>query len=172
MRLVSTLAAGALLLVACTPQTGAGSAPPSAGGAIQVTVSHTSAGDALAGPNGMTLYTYANDTADTSTCTGGCADAWPPLLGDGADVSPGEGVSGSFGTTTRDDGTKQVTHNGQPLYYYASDAAAGDAKGDGVGGVWSIAQVGEASASSGEQESESESETPAPSKTPYSAPGY
>jgi len=171
MRLVSTLAASALLLVACTPRTGAGSAPPSSGaGAIQVTVSHTGAGDALAGPNGMTLYIYANDTADTSTCNGGCADAWPPLLGDGADVNAGDGVSGTFGTTTRDDGTKQVTHNGQPLYYYASDAAPGDAKGDGVGGVWSIAPVGEASASS--DESESESETAAPSKTPYSAPGY
>lgn len=169
MRLVSTLAAGALLLVGCTPQTGAGSAAPSSGG-IEVTVSHTSAGDALAGPNGKTLYTYANDTDSTSSCNGGCADAWPPLLGDGADVDAGDGVSGTFGTTTRDDGTKQVTHNGQPLYYYASDAAAGDAKGEGAGGVWSIAQVGEASASSGEQGSESE--TAAPSKTPYSVPGY
>lgn len=166
MRLVSTLAAGALLLVACTPQTGAGSVPPSAG-AIEVTLAHTSAGDALAGPNGMTLYVYANDTDSVSNCNGGCADAWPPLLGDGTGVAPGDGVSGTFGTTTRDDGTKQVTHNGQPLYYYGSDAAPGDAKGDGVGGVWSIAQVGDASASSGEQ-----SETAAPSKTPYRAPGY
>jgi predicted lipoprotein with Yx(FWY)xxD motif len=175
MRLVSTLAAGALLLVACAPQTGAGSAPPS-GGAIEVTVSHTSAGDALAGPTGMTLYTYANDTDGTSSCTGGCADAWPPLLGEGADVDPGDGVSGTFGTTTRDDGTNQVTHNGQPLYYYAGDAAAGDAKGDGVGGVWSIAPVGEASATpegtSGEDESEHESETEQPSATPYRAPNY
>ena len=169
MRLVSTLAAGALLLVACTPQTGAGSAAPSSG-AIAVTLAHTSAGDALAGPNGKTLYTYANDTDSKSNCNGGCADAWPPLLGDGSAVEPGAGVSGTFGTTTRDDGSTQVTHNGQPLYYYASDAAAGDAKGEGVGGVWSVAQVGEASASSGEQASGSE--TAAPSKTPYSAPGY
>ncbi|HEY8771951.1 MAG TPA: hypothetical protein VIM66_02125, partial [Candidatus Limnocylindria bacterium] len=51
----------------------------------------------------------------------------------------------SFGTTTRDDGSKQVTHSGQPLYYFSGDQAAGDAKGDGVGGVWSIAPVGEAS---------------------------
>lgn len=169
MRLAITLAAGALLLVACTPRTGAGSAAPSAG-SIEVTVAHTSAGDALAGPNGMTLYVFANDTDGTSTCTGGCADAWPPLLGDGADVAAGDGVSGSFGTTTRDDGDKQVTHNGQPLYYYADDAAAGDAKGDGVGGVWSIAPVGDTAASPGEQGSESE--TPAPSKTPYTVPGY
>ena len=93
-------------------------------------------------------------------------------MGNGADVEPGDGVSGTLGTTTRDDGSKQVTHNGQPLYYYASDAAAGDAKGDGVGGVWSIAQVGEASASSAEQASASESEADKPSATPYRAPGY
>lgn len=169
MRLATTLAAAALLLVACTPRTGAGSAPPSAAG-IEITVSHTSAGDALAGPSGMTLYTFANDTDGTSTCNAGCADAWPPLLGDGADVVAGDGVSGTFGTTTRDDGNKQVTHNGQPLYYYASDAAAGDAKGDGVSGVWFIATVGDDAASPGEEGSQSQ--TAAPSKTPYTAPGY
>lgn len=175
MRLASAVAAGALLLAACTPQLGAGSAAPSSGG-IAVSVSHTSAGDALAGPNGMTLYTFANDTDGTSTCNGGCADAWPPLLGDGSAVIAGDGVSGSFGTTTRDDGSEQVTHNGQPLYYHASDAAAGDSKGDGVGGVWSIAPVDGASASpgssGGEHESESETETQQPSATPYRAPGY
>ena len=165
MRLATILATGALLLVACTPRTGAGSAAPSAG-SIEVTVAHTSAGDALAGPNGMTLYVFANDTDGTSTCNAGCADAWPPLLGDGADVVAGGGVSGEFGTTTRDDGSKQVTHNGQPLYYYADDTAAGDAKGDGVGGVWFIAPVGAAAASPGG------SQTAAPSKTPYSAPNY
>ena len=152
MRLASVTAAAALLLAACSAQPGAGSAPPSVGAsaapstsAIQVTVAHTSAGDALAGPNGMTLYVFKNDANGTSTCTGGCATMWPPLLGDGTQVVAGAGVSGSFGTTTRDDGSKQVTHSGQPLYYFSGDQAAGDAKGDGVGGVWSIAPVGEAS---------------------------
>ena len=78
MRLASTLAAGALVLVACTPQTGAGSAAPSTGG-IEVSVSHTSAGDTLAGPDGMTLYTFANDTDGSSTSSGGQASAQPPL---------------------------------------------------------------------------------------------
>ena len=35
-------------------------------------------GTVLAGPNGMTLYTYSGDSAGTSACTGGCAAAWPP----------------------------------------------------------------------------------------------
>ncbi|MEO8639810.1 MAG: hypothetical protein ABI458_07840 [Chloroflexota bacterium] len=152
MRLATIMAAGVLLLAACSPQTGAGSAEPSAGG-IGVTVSHTSAGDALAGADGMTLYIFKADTAGTSTCYDACAEKWPALLGDGADVNADAGISGQFGTTTRDDGSKQVTHGGQPLYYFADDAAAGDAKGEGFGGVWFIAPVDEASASPGDQSS-------------------
>jgi predicted lipoprotein with Yx(FWY)xxD motif len=160
MRLASIIAAGALLLAACTPQAGGGSAAPSSG-SIDVTVSHTSAGDALAGAGGMTLYVFKNDTDGSSTCTGDCAGTWPPFLGDGSQVNAGDGVSGAFGTTTRDDGSKQVTHGGQPLYNYSGDQAAGDSMGDGIGGVWSIAPVGESSGSQAEK----------PSATP-SGPNY
>jgi predicted lipoprotein with Yx(FWY)xxD motif len=169
MRLASVLAASVLLLAACAPQTGSGSVPPS-GTAIELTVSHTAAGDALAGADGKTLYTLSTDTSDTSTCTGNCATTWPPLLGDGSQVTPGDGVSGSFGTITRPGGEKQVTHDGKPLYYYSGDHAAGDSSGDGVGGVWSIATVGGASAS--QPSGGGGSGTPQPSATPYRAPGY
>ena len=152
MRLASIIAAGALLLAACTQQAGGGSGAPSSGG-IDVTVSHTSAGDALAGAGGMTLYVFKNDTDGSSTCTGDCAGTWPPFLGDGSQVNAGDGVSGAFGTTTRDDGSKQVTHGGQPLYYYSGDQTAGDSKGEGIGGVWSIAPVDESSASQAEKPS-------------------
>ena len=165
---MTLIIAGVLILAACRnagsgsvpPSTAANSAAPSsAGGALTLTIAHTSAGDAIAGPNGMTLYVFANDTNGSSTCSGGCATKWPPLVGDGSQVDPAAGISGEFGTTTRDDGTKQVTHNGQPLYYYSGDSAAGDAKGEGVGGVWHIAPVGAASASQGASAS-------------YGAPGY
>ena len=152
MRLASIMAAAALLLAACTQQAGGGSAAPSSGG-IDVTVSHTAAGDALAGAGGMTLYVFKNDTDGSSTCTGDCAGTWPPFLGDGSQVNAGDGVSGTFGTTTRDDGSMQVTHGGQPLYYYSGDQAAGDSKGDGIGGVWSIAPVEAVSASQAEKPS-------------------
>ncbi|MEX0626911.1 MAG: hypothetical protein WD402_10220 [Chloroflexota bacterium] len=166
MRLASSMAAGALLLAACTPQVGAGS--PSQAGGIEITVSTTSAGDALAGPDGMTLYIFTADTAGTSTCTGECAAAWPPLLGDGSDVNAGEGVTGEFGTTIRDDGSKQVTHGGQPLYYYGADQAAGDSEGEGIGGVWFIAPVDASSPSQPATGSDAEE----PSRTPYNPPDY
>lgn len=137
----SLLAAG-LVLAACT-NAGSGSPGASTGGAISLTVSKTAAGDALAGPNGMTLYILTKDTSDTSTCTTGqCATTWPALKGDGSAVQAASGIGGTWETATWPDGTKQVTHNGQPLYYYIGDSAKGDSKGQGSGGVWFIAPVG------------------------------
>jgi predicted lipoprotein with Yx(FWY)xxD motif len=85
----------------------------------------------------MTLYMFTKDTADTSTCYDKCATNWPPLTVDSADaVVPGVNLQGKFGTTTRTDGTIQVTYNGMPLYYWKDDKAIGDATGEGVGDVW------------------------------------
>ena len=39
-------------------------------------------------------------------------------------------------TITRDDGTKQVTFYGHPLYHFSGDAKAGDTNGQGSGSVW------------------------------------
>lgn len=84
---------------------------------------------------GVTLYSYANDTPDEpSTCTEGCAAAWPALVGP---ASPGEGADEALiGSVTNEDGTEQATYNGWPLYYYAEDSAPGDTNGQGVGDVW------------------------------------
>jgi len=93
-------------------------------------------GKILVGNNGMTLYMYTKDTADTSTCTGGCAKAWPPLLTSGS-PKLGDGVDASLvGNAALADGTKIVTYNHMPLYYWAKDTKPGDITGLGVGGVW------------------------------------
>ncbi len=90
---------------------------------------------------GNTLYIFDSDEAGVSNCSGGCVDIWPPRIVDG-EPTAGDGVSGTLATITRDDGTTQVTHNEQPLYYYANDEAPGDRSGDGVGGVWHIVEAG------------------------------
>jgi predicted lipoprotein with Yx(FWY)xxD motif len=65
---------------------------------------------------------------------------WPPFTVEaGATVVPGEGVPGDLAIIERDDGTSQVTYEGMPLYFYASDAEPGDANGQGIGDVWFIA---------------------------------
>jgi predicted lipoprotein with Yx(FWY)xxD motif len=87
----------------------------------------------------MTLYTHAGDSATTSTCTGQCATAWPPLATTGQ-PSAGTGVTGQLGTLTRVDGTMQVTYGGLPLYYWQGDTKGGDVTGNGVNG-FSVATV-------------------------------
>jgi len=95
-------------------------------------------GSFLVDSKGMTLYIFTKDTANTSNCSGTCANNWPPLLTTGA-PSAGTGVTASLlGTLTRADGGTQVTYNGMPLYYFAADKATGDIKGQGVKSVWYV----------------------------------
>lgn len=104
----------------------------------RVQVSKTALGNVLVGPNGLTLYAFANDKKNESTCYEACAANWPPLL---TDVKPlaEAGVSARLlGVTTRTDGTMQVTYNGMPLYYWVNDKVPGDLLGQGVRGVWFV----------------------------------
>lgn len=106
----------------------------------KVTLHSTSKGKVLATSTGRTLYLYTPDTKNHSTCTGGCASAWPPLLTTGKPVA-GTGVKQALlGTAKR--GTKlQVTYNGHPLYRYISDMGPGQATGEGSGGVWFVVKA-------------------------------
>ncbi|MET0543672.1 MAG: ATP-binding protein [Variovorax sp.] len=92
----------------------------------------------LIGPTGMTLYTFARDTANSgkSACSGACATNWPPLIAPEA-AKP----MGGYSVVVRDDGKKQWAYNGWPLYYWSKDAKAGDKTGDGfANGAWKIAK--------------------------------
>jgi len=114
--------------------TGGGSKATPAPG-LEIKAATTSLGSVLTGAGGLTLYVHAGDTTNHSTCTGGCASAWPPvLIKAGAKVTAGSGVMGQLGTFTRSDGTIQVTYNGKPLYSWPGDAAPGDTTGQGLGG--------------------------------------
>jgi predicted lipoprotein with Yx(FWY)xxD motif len=94
-------------------------------------------GKFLVGKDGMTLYSYTPDPLNESACYDNCAKAWPPLTVDSADkLTVADGIPGTFGTTTRKDGTLQVTYNGIPLYYWVKDTKAGDTTGHRVGRVW------------------------------------
>jgi predicted lipoprotein with Yx(FWY)xxD motif len=115
-------------------------AVPTAGDASVVTTADLPGlGEVLTTANGMTLYTFTADTPGVSTCTGSCAQAWPPLTTAAASVAAPAGATGAFSLVARDDGSKQVAYNGAPLYTYASDTKPGDATGQGVGGKWFVA---------------------------------
>ena len=90
----------------------------------------------LTNSRGFTLYWFAPDTSTKSACYGSCAAYWPPVTGT---PSAGPGVTGTLGTITRTDGTKQATYDGHPLYTYIGDSAPGTATGNNLnlnGGLW------------------------------------
>jgi predicted lipoprotein with Yx(FWY)xxD motif len=95
-------------------------------------------GSALVDSQGRVLYLFTDDTQNgtSSACTGDCATTWPPVVSQGSPQA-GNGVDQTkLGTITRDDGTKQVTYNGWPLYYNSADTAPGSATGEGMNGKW------------------------------------
>jgi len=81
---------------------------------------------------GMTVYTFDADTdPGKSACNGGCAENWPAV------PAPAE-LAPPYAAITRDDGNKQLTYKGKPLYTFKKDIKAGDRMGDGFKNVWHI----------------------------------
>ena len=101
-------------------------------------------GQILTDPKGMTLYTFANDTANTSNCSVGCATAWPPLLLASGNPEAPQGLPGTLGVITRADGGRQVTYDAKPLYTFANDTKPGDTNGQGLNNVWYVVVVTQA----------------------------
>ncbi|HVK92531.1 MAG TPA: hypothetical protein VM468_14220 [Mycoplana sp.] len=95
----------------------------------------TEKGDVLAGENGMTLYTYKDDSKGMSTCNDQCAVNWPPFKADANAMA-----DGAYTVIDRKDGTKQWAKDGMPLYHFIKDKKEGDVTGDGVKGEWDAAR--------------------------------
>ncbi len=157
LMILTVLAAVALVASACAPQAAPVAAPtampptqpaaakssatqaPAAAmpsGPAMVSLAAGALGSHLVDDKGMTLYLFTKDSPGTSTCYDKCAAAWPALLTTGSPQAASGVDSSKFGTTTRTDGTTQVTYNGWPLYYFAKDKQPGDTTGEGVGSVW------------------------------------
>jgi predicted lipoprotein with Yx(FWY)xxD motif len=156
---IAGLAATALLFAACgnagtgstvAPTAAAPStAPASAAATAEATeeaeayevelADNDTLGKFLSGEDGKTLYLFTPDTTSASSCNGDCAASWPPFtLEEGETVKGGDGVTGTFATITRQDGSTQVTYAGHPLYYYGADKAAGDVNGQGLFDKWYV----------------------------------
>lgn len=97
----------------------------------------TQSNGTLAGPNGMSLYTFDKDEAGTgkSMCNGPCAANWPPLMASASDQAKGD-----YTIITREDGQMQWAAKGKPLYFWSKDSKPGDMTGDGINKVWHSAK--------------------------------
>jgi predicted lipoprotein with Yx(FWY)xxD motif len=103
----------------------------STGRSAIVGLANSDLGEILVDSQGRTLYLFEKDRGTTSSCTGGCAAAWPPLRASQPTAANGTDDA-LLGTTTRSDGGPQVTYNGHPLYLYFFDQKPGDTNGQGV----------------------------------------
>jgi predicted lipoprotein with Yx(FWY)xxD motif len=156
------VAAAAAVLAACsssgTSSTSGGSSTstssPAAATAGSLKTTTIGGAAVLTDARGFTLYSFAPDTPTKSNCNGTCAQNWPPVKG----PATASGVTGTFGTIKRSDGSTQATFDGHPLYAFVGDTAPGQAKGNGLnaaGGLWhevttsGTAPAGSSSSSSG-----------------------
>ena len=145
------VAAGLALIGACSSSGGSsgsggsggsgtsGAAPPATGNTVSAQT--TSLGKILVDGRGRTVYVFANDKTSKSTCDGACAADWPPVKAPAKLPASQPGVTGALGTTTRSDGTHQLTVAGHPVYNFSGDSAAGQTKGQGItlnGGLWTV----------------------------------
>jgi predicted lipoprotein with Yx(FWY)xxD motif len=136
------VAAAAAVLAACsssatssTNGSGSTSSSPAAATAGSLKTATIGGVTVLTNAAGFTLYSFAPDTSTTSHCNGTCAQNWPPVTG----PVTAAGVSGTFGTIKRSDGSVQATFDGHPLYAFAGDTTPGQAKGNDLnaaGGLW------------------------------------
>jgi predicted lipoprotein with Yx(FWY)xxD motif len=128
--------------------TGTGTGSPAAATAGSLKTATIGGVTVLTSAKGFTLYSFAPDTPTKSNCNGTCAQNWPPVKG----PATASGVTGTFGTINRSDGSVQATFDGHPLYTFVGDTAPGQAKGNGLnaaGGLWhEITTSGTASAGS------------------------
>lgn len=118
-----------------TPAAGSASAPASGGasasGATVIAAAKASGATILTDGTGRAVYLWVADTGDASTCSGACASTWPPVTASGAVTASGSVTASDLGTITRSDGTKQVTYDKHPLYYFEGDSGPGTATGQG-----------------------------------------
>ncbi|MDQ1914562.1 plastocyanin/azurin family copper-binding protein [Paenibacillus sp. GD4] len=94
-------------------------------------------GTYLVDSNGLALYLFTKDAADLNACKGQCLKNWSLFDDSNLTVAP-ELNAADFGEITREDGTKQTTYKGWPLYYFINDMYPGQTLGENVNQVWFV----------------------------------
>src|ERR1700759_704979 len=102
-----------------------------ASGSTEIGTAKGSAGTYLTADHGRAVYLWVADTGDKSTCSGACATAWPPVEAKGKPTAGNGANAADLGTTTRSDGSEQVTYKGHPLYCFIADKSPGQTSGQG-----------------------------------------
>ena len=94
-------------------------------------------GSYLVDSKGMSLYYFKKDMPSISACINECLTKWPIFFTEKVAVQKPLKKK-DFGIFERDDGKKQTTYKGWPLYYFSKDANPGDMNGEGFNKVWYV----------------------------------
>ena len=122
------------------PSSGDSAAPTTkAPATIKLTTARGPVGAYLTDESGRAVYLWDADREGQSTCYAACAKAWPAVTVTDKGIAGAGAQAGLLGTEQRKDGSRQLTYNGWPLYYFASDTLPGQLSGQadtGFGAVW------------------------------------
>jgi len=152
VKLAAPLAVALLAAAACSSGGSTSSASSSAAGSgsstssTVITTKTSSGGSFLTNGAGRAIYLFMADSTGKSACDGACAAAWPPVIATAQPTATGGAQASGLSTITRSDGTKQVTYDGHPLYYFTGDTGPGTDKGQGLDNFgakwWLVAPTG------------------------------
>jgi predicted lipoprotein with Yx(FWY)xxD motif len=129
------------------------------------------------GPIGYAVYTFQGETTHHIICkktnsqSTNCWAFWPPVPGSKASTKQA-GIKGKLGSFMNH-GFRQLTLNGQPLYYFTPDISSHNKKralGDELktfGSIWHIVKVGASKSQTAGPQSPSSTTTSTTSTNPY-----
>jgi len=123
---------GLLVLAGCgaAGNTAAASGPSASG--TTVTVRDAGGMKVLATSSGQTLYASEQEKGMVLCRSSACVAVWKPLtVPAGQEPTSSGGVAGHLSTLNRQDGSRQVSFGGRPLYTFSFDHSAGQVNGDG-----------------------------------------
>jgi len=80
--------------------------------------------------NGLTLYTFEQDSPGKSRCVTECTNKFAPFLSSDQSSPNPDGTYGRWSKLTRADGSQQWALNGKALYTYTKDVDPGSVGGD------------------------------------------
>lgn len=136
-------AASSLAVGVAGPSDAADATATDAKPSITLVVRDSKLGPIITDDKGMTLYMFTPDARNVSNCEGACLNVWPPVMLKSDETLSSVGVDGNLrrsklGVAMRFDGSRQVTYNGFPLYWWVRDKTPGDVTGQWVGNVWFV----------------------------------
>lgn len=154
---IALIISAVMLLTACTSKKNGKNATssPTKSTAYSYTINiskNPKIGSFLVGPDGMTLYSLANETDNHIICKGdACLKIWPIFYSKNISL-PKELNTKEVKVFKRPDGLMQISYDNHPLYYFAGskkfnltgDKKPGDTFGNNVKGpegVWHIVKL-------------------------------